>query len=552
MPSIVFLPESSDTFDRMKEYLDKYVYNTKPSAFFKLNDITVSGGGFTSGDTVEIRYHVGSSDDTVIYVTAIDGTFLYTLSNLSFDETNFIEVYDSNDAYLGGTAIDEYYFLAIVYLLSLEFIRLWSEFAIGKQDVYIDPTLVSGSVTSQDAFTTDALPQSNLWTDSVIGKSQKRYLNEKAVYSSSRASLKDKMTLPIPSDVWMRSGEDAVKRAILISEKGPVLSIINLLQEIYSVIGISKIFVYPVESQFVVGKASTADCIPRVTSFGSQTVTIPAGSYLRYDWRVLPISAAYPVIVDFATELDAMDEGDPDKYVWAYVDGEVDVNNTLVIKTSEIQPTPVIGNVVEEYFTSDVEYDDEDGTITEVPFQAYLNLEVPAYTVLSPVTVSGATTTNIYEAAELVKRDVLGLGVGNVSESLYVGYDQLVFNRHLFVAHLSYPSGATDASIVALHRIWNLPGHTKAVSIEALAGVQIFIEFSSVPSNYLDILKSLAIILREIVPVISEYIPFVNLNRGEQTVYDEDGIYWPVQFKNFQSLMTLVDIAEIASQEGNK
>ena len=549
MPSIVFLPEMSETFGRMKEYLDRYVYNTKPSAFFKLNDLTVSGGGFTSGDTVEIRYHVGSSDNTVIYVTAIDGTFLYTLSNLSFDETNFIEVYDSDDKYLGGTAIDEYYFLAVVYLLSLEFIRLWSEFAIGKQDVYIDSTLVSGSVTAQDYFTTDALPQSNLWTDSVIGKSLKRYLNEKAVYSSSRASLKDKITLPIPSDVWMRSGEEAVKRAILISEKGPVLSIIKLLQDIYSVIGISKIFVYPVEPSFVVGAATTADCIPRVTSFGAKTVTIPAGSYLRYDWRVLPISAAYPVIVDFAAELDVMTEGSADKYVWAYVDGEVDVNNTLVIKTSEVQPTPEIKNVVKEYFASDVNYDDVDGAITGVPFQAYLDLDAPAYTVLSSVTVSGGTTANIYDAAKLVKRDVLGLGVGNVSESLFVGYDQLVFNRHLFVAHLSYPSGATDASIVVLHRDWNQPGHVCGGSIEELAGVQIFIDFSSVPSNYLDVLKSLAIILREVVPVVSEYIPFVNLNRNDQTVYDEDGIYWSSQFKNFQWLGTLVDIAEIVPQE---
>lgn len=551
-PSIVFLPEMSETFGRMKEYLDKYVYNTRPSAFFKLNDITVSGCGFVSGDTVEIRYHVGSSDDTVIYVTAIDGTFLYALSNLSFDETNFIEVYDSNDVYLGGTAIDEYYYLAVVYLLSLEFIRLWSEFAIGKQDVYIDPTLIAGSVTAQDAFTTDVLPQSNLWTDAVIVKSLKRYLNEKAVYSSSRTSLKDKMTLPIPSDVWMRSGEDAVKRAILISEKGPVLSILNLLQEIYSVVGVSKIFTYPVESSFVVGAASTADCTPRVTSFGAKTVTIPAGSYMRYDWRVLPISAAYPVIVDFAAELDAMVEGGPDKYVWAYVDGEIDVNNTLVIKTSEVQPTPVIGNVVTQYFTGDVEYDDEDGTITEVPFQAYLNLEIPAYTVLSSVIVSGATTTNIYEAAKLIKRDVLGLGVGNVSESLFVGYDQLIFNRHLFCAHLSYPSGATDASIIALHRNWNQPGHVRGVSIESLAGVQIFIDFSSVPSNYLDVLKSLAIILREIVPVVSEYIPFVNLALNDQIVYSEDGVMWPMQFKNFQFLGRLVDIAEIAPQEGNK
>lgn len=552
MPSVVFLPEMSDTFDRMKEYLDRYVYDTRPSALWKLNDITVSGGGFTSGDTVEIRYHVGSSNETVTDVTAVDGQFTYPISVLSFDETNFIEVYDVSGNYLGGTAIDEYYFLAVVYLLSLEFIRLWSEFAIGKQDVYIDATLVSGSVTAQDAFITDTLPQSNLWTDSVITDSLKRYLNQKAVYSSSRASLKDKLTLPIPSDVWQRSGEECVKKAIIISEKGPVLSILNLLQEIYSVVGVSKIFTYPVELPFVVGSDVSGDCIPRVSAPGSQYITIPAGSYMRYDWRILALSAGYDVTVDLSTELDAMSEGDPDKYVWVYVDGDVDVNNVLVIKKSETQPTPIVQNDVTTYTIGDVKYDDEDGTITEVPYQAYLNLDEPAYTVLSTVVVSGATTANVYEAAELVKRDVLGLGVGNVSESLYVGYDKLAFNRHLFVAHLSYASGATDASIVALHRVWNLPGHVRGGSMESLAGAQIFIDFSSVPSNYLDVLKSLALILREIVPVVSEYIPFVNLAHDDQTIYDEDGIYWSTQYKGYQWLGTLISPDEIAPQEGNK
>lgn len=555
-PKVVFLPEMSGTFERMKSYLDNYVYDNKPSAEWKLNNITVSGSGFAPTDIVRIMVRRGESESNTTLSTP-DGTFVNSVGDLPYDETAYVEVY-RNEVFVGSTVIDQYYYLAIIYLLSLEFIRIYEQIAHGKQDIFIYPTLSTMVETAQDYFTTDIAGFSNIWSG--IGGLE-YYKNQKGVYSSSRESLRDKLTLPIPGDVYGRDPEDVVKQSIIVSEKGPVMNAINFLQDIYSLVGVEKIFVYPLEfsSTFNVGLPLSGDWIPRVYIDNPLMIEFPANGIIRYGWQVLPICGDTFELVDLSGYEAQMTPGGEDLYVWVYIDGVINFANALEKKHSTIQPTPEVKSVTIQVSQSDVEVDDSTGSITGIPYQAYAYLalgefEHPVFAVSSGVTAVGVNSAVVYKDTKFVKRDLVGFGVCTVTEDINVTYNEYTYNRHLCVARLTWNVWDDHPHIAALHRLWNLPGHIRSGSVDGLSGVQIFIKFADVPVGVVvaDIVKSIALIIREIVPIVSDYMPYINVDRDDQEIMDEDGILWPEQFKGYQWIGTLVDPSEFTPQEGTR
>jgi hypothetical protein len=536
---VTFKPDVSKTFHRMKTYMDEYTYNIRESAYPHLDSFTVSGSGFGATDIVGIT--VNDSPMTKMGV-ASDGTFSYEIGRsdsssaegMKYDQSNSVTVSRSTD---GGTtfttvwykAIDTYYWAVILNLFAMQYVKSLQSIGQSKQDIYIYPFVGDESQTIAERVLETEVDS----------------------YSSSWSSLRDKLTLPIPGDIWSKDREDSVQKSIEISSYGPVVYILELLKEIYAPVGVTDLFMQPQDSQCFWDLKSV--CVPRITE---NTLIFPAGTRCRYEYGIMSIT---PETAAEEIPITVPVSGDPVSFEWYYVDGDMDVDGTLQIKHSETQPLPgymlTSGVAYSVSGTPTLVYTDTDATVTGILNQKYLVLHHPLYTVSGTIAVYDAMDGSDSKkklGAQIISRNIVALGVGTISnkagdlDAVYYEYYRYYEPKHLCCLRKAWVNGTTlpepgpSGPVYKLLRLWNLPGHVRSTTPIVHMGADIFIRTSTDISASKYVLESIRDVMKQVLPVWTSYQYFISLGNKDQTNFDEDTIYWSTQFKGFQSVRTLV------------
>jgi hypothetical protein len=483
---IVLKPTLSNVFERLKKRHDPNVYDTKDSAIPNFKEIEVSGSGANAGEFVTLY----RNNEEVSKVRASSGG--------NFDVTVPILYENHNSYYAEGTssgksntiAFNVYNWLLFHYLYSQEFLRIIQSLGQSKQDLYID-TEVGDSVAPT-------------------------FETEKSSYDTSTKALKDKMTLPIPSDYWGQNIKQAIKKAIEISENGPVFGSLLDLVQCYQGVNVEKIFSYHMQNPLYWNL--DVEHLPEVKGPAQRNIlVIPAYTKCRLGWSLRFITIGKKEIV-FA--------GATNEYWWVYVDGEKDVDDTLKVKYSKTQPVPGIYSKTLTYNENDVSTDDEEGSITGIPYQKYVTLVPPVACMTSSVSIED--DDGIYADAALVSREILALGRANTRGILSVTYEYYLESEILCVLYFD-----GIGNIDKIMRTWSMPNHIRTQELEQDEQALFFVKFSSEPANYQEVLSNIRDILMEIVPITLGYIPFVNLGKDDQEVIEEDTRYWPELYKGY-------------------
>ncbi len=179
---ITVKPEISKTFTRLKKWMDKYVYDTKDTAIPNFKEIKLEGTGANAGEYIQIfKNH---TEQVLVTRASSRGTFEVTVP-VSYERSNTFHAYGGSSGKSNVVVFDVYNWLLFFYLYSQEFLRIIQKLGQAKQDLYIDDTVGD---TLQPIFET-----------------------EKDRYETSWQALKDKFTLPIPTDYW---GKDIKKQFV--------------------------------------------------------------------------------------------------------------------------------------------------------------------------------------------------------------------------------------------------------------------------------------------------------------------------------------------------
>lgn len=495
---IKLYPLLSEQFYKLKKRMDSNVYDTKDTAVPYFGNFKLVGYGGVVGEVVTIY-----RNDVQLMTIQTDNQGGFEVSvPVLYEVSNSYYAYGSVSGKSNLIVFDVYNYLIYLYLFSLQFVDIIQGLAQAKQDIYIDPKVGD-----------DIQP---LWK------------TESKTYFSSYWSLRDKMTLPIPSDYWCTTISKVVKKALEISNKGPVVGSLLALQECYENIGVSKIFVHHVSNPIYWNV--DIDHIPHVKSPDMRNVlVIPENTKIRLGWRYMYASRGSKEIIF---------SGVQDKYYWVYCDGEKERDDTLKVKVSMEQPLPGLYLAEHTFTENQILTDDEKGTITGIPYQRYVTLVPPVASVSSSVSIYDSSS--VYSNAYLVSREILALGVANApstsNDVLTVKYEYYSQPEILCVLHFD-----SESRIDKIMRIWAVPNHIRAVNLEDYENYcAINIAFDTVPPNYQEVLLNIAGVLREIVPVVVSFVPYVNLAKDDQEYIEEDSLYWSGQFKGFALLSDLV------------
>lgn len=503
----------SRVFGKLKSHHDKYVYDTKETAIPNFYEIVISGSGANVGEIVRIT----RNNDNIANVRSDQNGNFEVVVPVLYETSNFYQAYGSSSGGSNQIVFDIYNWLMFHYIFAEQFLEIYQHLAQSKQDINIR-TKVGDDI-------------------------QPLWITEKNSYDSSIQSLKDKMRLPIPTDYLKKNIQDAVEKAIEVSEKGPVYGSLQALTECYKQVGLEKIFVYDFNNP-VYWNINT-DCIPHVKSFNERNIlVIPANLKTRIGWKYYHVTKQF-------SEKEIIFSEVKDKYIWVYVDGEKDVDDTLKVKVSDVQPVPGIYSTTLTFMEDEISID-IDGSVTGIPYQKYVNLVPPVASQSSNVSVEDAGGK--YDFYSLVSREILALGRANAPSSsgdvLSVTYDYYLESSILCVLYFD-----NDGLIDKVMRIYATPGHVRAQTLEEME-VKAIINFKfgeNVPIEHLSgVLNNINDILMEIVPITISFVPYVSVFLNDQSKVEEDSFYWPSIYKNYCLLSDLVSVLEIYHREDGR
>lgn len=497
--NISLKPEVGNTFKRLKQAMDKYVYDTKTGSLPNFYEIEMSGAGAGAGEDIQIY----RNNKKVLDVKASSGGDFEVPVPITYKDSNSFCAKGSSSGTSNIIAFNVYNWLLFHYLYSQEFLRIIQSLAQSKQDLYID-TKVGDSV--------EPILES-----------------EKDSYDSTSVSLKDKFTLPIPSDYWGQDIKNAVKKAIEVSEKGPVHASIQALKDCYAGVSLEKIFVYSMENP-IYWNLDT-DHIPIAKGpLNRDTLVIPEYTKIRVGWKYMYVTMGQKEKIFSTTPATG-------SYYWVYVDGEKDLDDTLTVKVTSYQPTPGLYSKTLTFSEIEVSTDDSEGTITGIAYQKYVTLSPPVASITSSVSIDD--DNGVYSSYNLISREILALGQANTKGILTVTYQYYLDASILCVVYVDGTNTIQDVM-----RIWALPGHIRPQTDEDSETLQIYFKFSSVPSNYKEVLSNIRDILMEIVPITLSFEPWINLAKDDQDIIPEDSFYWPELEKGYCLLSDIVSSPE--------
>lgn len=501
-------PTLYEVFHRLKTYMDSSVYDTNETAIPRFNVIYLNGTGATIGEVMNIV----RNEDVVMQVLASSGGTFSVEIPILFDQSNTFQVYGSTSGYSNIIVFDVYQWLMMHYLFSLQFKEVLTRMGQAKQDLYVDSKV-------GDAYTTTGDPS--------------YFETETDVYETSRKALVDKMTLPIPSDYWCKDIKEAVKKAIAISEKGPVQASLQALKVLYESVGLEKIFTF--QWEYPVWWDSAESKIPRIKAGFPTTLVIPAGKKVR-------VGHSYKWVTVGAKEIifSAVPSG---TYYWVYVDGEKDIDDTLEVKTSSSQPIPGYYKKTVHLTSGDVSSDDAVGTVTGIPYQSYITLEPPLASMTSSISISDGGGD--IENYTIVSREIIALGRANMLGTLDVTYEYWMDSTILCVLRFGVDC------VTEMMRTWAMPNHIRPQSDIHTEMLEIYFHFTSglTVDVRTAVLNNISNILKAIVPITIYFEPYVNMGNDDQDHIEEDGLFWSGIWKGYVWLPVYVPYSKRENYE---
>ena len=501
MPSIDFTPTISETYKRFRASLNGYVYDITDAALPNEKNLLIKGVDFTAGTSVQLRDDY--TDKILGYSQANASGEMFWGFSPKLHEFYAIRAIDTSTSETTNTlSIRQYNLHNFLYLSSTKCVDALQNLGQIKQDIYIKPRV--GDVTDS------------------------RFKTEKDAYTSSIYSLKDKVTFPfLPLSYFSetKNKEDMVQSCVWASERGGVFSSVFLLDEIFSGIGVESVFVslwedfrwWDLDSNF----------LPWISS--DTTITLPALRKKRHptDWHY--IAGSTDKVIDLTSVIAS-----GTNYVWLYVDGDEDINNTLTVKTSTTQPFPINRKLTKRIQAIDVQQDNAAGTVTGIPYQLYVELEILAISarkedsIISVYEGTGAGASEIsVDDCTLVSREILALGQCNIDDDIYVTYNAYYEPFILCGVKLNENRHAYE-----LTRVFNYPGAFRVWGDEDLSTVAVYVKFKDwkyVTANEVASVKS---VLHALLPVTSQFILMISF-LDEDAVVPEYSPSWSNFYKGF-------------------
>lgn len=492
---IAISPDVSEVFHRLVAALDDVVYDRSPRAYPYLDEFTISGTGAIAGDTIEIL----RNETALLQVLANSSGDYSCVFEPTYEDTNIIrarkakgtipETYDYSNLII----LDVYKFYVILYLLSKKYLEIQQAVAQSKQNLYIQ--------------------------DRVGDLLEPLFKTEKDSYSTMFFALKDIMPLKLPTSVWAGDKKALVEKAVEISNKGPVHASIMALESVLAGIGIQKVFLYPLENFKTFD--NRWNIMPRVKPGFTDTLLVPKERLERVGWDIGYVTYSADKEVIFVT-------GGSEPYRWVYLDGSLDVDGTLKVFQSAIQPLPGASGITITIAPSLVRTDDQDGSVTGIPLQKYVELSPPAYGLSYTFSVSddlGPCT-----AAYMVNREVLSLGRAVVSGSVTISYTAYIEAIILCVVKLTFPGPV----ISEIHRSWDVPGHVRPDNPNIRGNTELYLRYNSALNLTAEAYTILGDIIETIKIISMPLYGFIGPSNADQLNQDEDSQWWCHYFKGFK------------------
>lgn len=499
--TISLSPALSNTFHRLKTYHDHLVYDIGEAATPYFEEITIEGTGANVGEVITLT----RNNNVVLRATASSGGTFSVIVPVLYETTNTYQASGPSSGISNLLVFDVYHWLLLHYLFSLEVASILEGMGQSKQDIYIDTKVGDNYTTTGDSA---------------------YFETEVTSYDTTKKALIDKMTLPIPSDYWGQNIKEAVKRAIEVSEKGPVQASLQALKACYAGVNLGNIFTF--QWEYPIHWDLDTQHIPHALGPGDRdTLVVPAYRKVRRGHRY-----EYVTMGEKQIQFSGVSSG---TYYYVYVDGTKDVDDTLDVKESTTQPVPGIYENTLVFGWDEISTDDADGTITGIPYQKYVTLTPPAASLTSTISVSD--DTGDITTAEFVDRETLALGKASTGGNLSVTYEYWLDCNILCVLYF----GEAD-TITGVHRIWSLPGHVRPTDNLESEALQIYFKFSSgmTESTRTSVLSNINDVLMEMVPITLSFVPWINIARDDQEYIEEDSIDWSGIWKGYRWLHAYV------------
>jgi hypothetical protein len=489
--TITISPDLSELFNQLKTYLDNYVYDIKPSAVPDFYEMTLSGTGATPYATVRIT----DGENNIAILTADgDGEFEYTFRPDYAVTNRFQAICEDVESRI--LVIDTYRYLLILYYYAKEYLSILQAFAQAKQSYYLF---------------------------SKVGDSlEDKFHTEQNVYTTALSDLKDKMPIELPLDIWNQTEDPGycVAKAIEISEKGPVHASLYALKDVFQGAGCQAVFLYPYENYNPMDLDYTH--LPRRHPTTTDVVMIEKGCKKRYGWSVESITNA-TTNKNMTMPVPTGSTG----YVWLYVDGTRDPDGTLTVLTSQTQPIPEAIPTTGTFLSTEVETDNSDGDITGIPYQKYVELDLPAFSLSWAISVYDEVGD--LPLAELVSRNIVALGAASPTGVVSVEYDY--FSEPMILCVVK-----TDVSgnVIDVLRTWGNPGHISTCYPHSLANLEVYFKFNYPPNE--EVVVMIKNVLNNIRLIPHPMLAFVTASTNDQEVILEDSAKWSSLFKGFSSV----------------
>jgi len=215
-------------------------------------------------------------------------------------------------------------------------------------------------------------------------------------------------------------------------------------------------------------------------------------------------------------------------YEWVYIDGDEDLDGTLTVKNSTVQPMAKVLEKTQTIPILSVSVDDAVGTITGYPYQLYVELAVPATSVetaIVSVKEGGVLMTNAY----LVNRWIVALGQCNIDGNIEVKY--MAYDEPWILACVKLNDVTGD--ILDVHRTFSRSNHVRSYGQNDLNQIEVYFEFADWAIVGDKEISTLRDIMDAILPVTKNIRIFVNYG-GQQWVVGEDDGSWRSLYKGYR------------------